>query len=423
MGTNMSSAVTSDRLSQPPSRPTSFAARSMPAFLTTDLENVVIHRDKKKKTSRFATLRKKLTKVRRQSRSLDHARAMRDLTSSWSIQETSALVEEYEASIALKELTLQASLARPHASTLKEDLYALYDNKYCTDVDLIYKSVCFPVHRAILCVRCPFFRSLLARYPQYGAQVPVNIHAQGVDVNMFSVLLRYLYTGEFNSEEMRSEDLELLARLADQFGTPNPLEQDLKTLLETSVYSDALLIFSSEAELHDAFTPDGATGEVRTQKTHELRCHKAILAARSPFFRNVILRRARSGEEFTEHTLSSPTCIVLDESVIPRRYARVLLNAIYLDSVNLSLIIRSSVSLCSLSEVQAMVAGKSHMTTTDEAMEIYQIGQFLDFPVLSQGECAWHRWCPFTRSTLNCHDFIVLLSAAYKLDIRARGIS
>jgi len=65
----------------------------------------------------------------------------------------------------------------------------------------------------------------------------------------------------------------------------------------------------------------------------------------------------------------------------------VLLNAIYLDTVNLSLIIRSSVSLCSLSEVQAMVAGKSHMTTTDEAMEIYQIGQFLDFPVLSQGKC------------------------------------
>ena len=391
MGTNMSSSgVASDRMSvsQRPSRPISFAARSStPSFLTNDTENVVVHRDKKKKTSRFATLRKKLTKVRRQSRSLDHARAIRDLTSSWTIQETSALVEEYDASTALKELMLQASLARPHASTLKEDLSVLYDYKYCTDVDLIYKSVCFPVHRAILCVRCPFFHSLLARYPQYGAQVPVNIHAQGVDVNMFSVLLRYLYTGEFNSEEMRSEDLEILARLADQFGTPNPLEQDLKTLLETSVNSDALLIFSSESEMHEAFTPDSATGEVRTHKTHELRCHKAILAARSPFFRNVILRRARSGEELTEHTLSSPTCIILDESVIPRRYARVLLNAIYLDTVNLSLIIRSSVSLCSLSEVQAMVAGKSHMTTTDEAMEIYQIGQFLDFPVLSQGKC------------------------------------
>ena len=39
----------------------------------------------------------------------------------------------------------------------------------------------------------------------------------------------------------------------------------------------------------------------------------------------------------------------------------------------------------SLSEVQAMVAGKGHLTISDEAMEIYQIAQFLDFPALAQG--------------------------------------
>lgn len=77
---------------------------------------------------------------------------------------------------------------------------------------------------------------------------------------------------------------------------------------------------------------------------------------------------------------------MLDESVIPRRYARVLLHAIYMDSVDLSLIVRGSTSTCSLSEVQAMVAGRAHITHADEAMEIYQIGQFLDFPVLSQGK-------------------------------------
>ena len=77
---------------------------------------------------------------------------------------------------------------------------------------------------------------------------------------------------------------------------------------------------------------------------------------------------------------------MLDESVIPRRYARVLLNAIYQDSVDLSLILRGSTSTCSLSEVQAIAAGKGQMTLIDEAMEVYQIGQFLDFPVLSQGK-------------------------------------
>jgi len=45
---------------------------------------------------------------------------------------------------------------------------------------------------------------------------------------------------------------------------------------------------------------------------------------------------------------------VLDESVIPKRYARVLLHAIYLDTVDLSLILRGSgcgSSAGSLSEV------------------------------------------------------------------------
>lgn len=36
------------------------------------------------------------------------------------------------------------------------------------------------------------------------------------------------------------------------------------------------------------------------------------------------------------------TRIVLDESVIPKRYARVLLHAVYLDTVDLSLIIRGN---------------------------------------------------------------------------------
>ena len=116
----------------------------------------------------------------------------------------------------------------------------------------------------------------------------------------------------------------------------------------------------------------------------ELPCHKAILAARSPFFRNLLVRRAHLGDDSVIQT--SPSVIVLDEEVISRRYARVLLNSLYLDSVDLSLIMRGSTSMCSLSEVQAIVAGKGQMTLVDEAMEIYQIGQFLDFPALSQGK-------------------------------------
>ncbi len=370
------------------SRPSSLTRHSHAhphAVALVDPDTVLNARDKKKKISKFATLRKKLMRPRRQSRSLDYSKAIRELISGWTIKEINALVEEYEASVVLKELALLANIARPHANTFKEDLSTLYDYKYCTDVDLIYQGVIFPVHRAILSVRCPFFRDLLGRYPEYGAQIPVQIRTPGIDCSMFSALLRYLYTGEINTTDSKWENLELLSQVAQEFGTPNPLEHDLRTLLETGVHGDALLIFASDAEAHDPHTPD-AFCDSRNAAKHELRCHKAILAARSPFFRNLLLRRARSGEELTERALQSPTCIVLDETIIPRRYARVLLHAVYLDTVDLSCIVRSSISMCSLSEVQAMVAGRGHMTLMDEAMEIYQIGQFLDFQMLSQGK-------------------------------------
>lgn len=45
----------------------------------------------------------------------------------------------------------------------------------------------------------------------------------------------------------------------------------------------------------------------------ELPCHKAILSARSPFFRNIIQRRTRSGEEHTERALNMLTRFVYRE--------------------------------------------------------------------------------------------------------------
>jgi len=76
--------------------------------------------------------------------------------------------------------------------------------------------------------------------------------------------------------------------------------------------------------------------------------------------------------------------------VIPRRYARALLTAIYLDTVDPACIMRSSVSLGTLSEVQAAVGRQTHVTATDEAMELYHIGRFIDFPALAHGMTSDH---------------------------------
>ena len=358
-------------------------------------------KDKKKKASKFATLRRKLIRVRRHSRSCDYGKPLRDIISLWSVRDISALVNEFEALIALKEIAISTNLARPPANMYRQDLSHLYHYKYCTDVDLIFRGTVFPVHRALLSIRSPFFKDLLSRHFTKGSQVPVKLRTPGVDVALFSVLLKYLYTDHINSDELRLDSQDILMKVADELGMPNPLDQDIRTLLETGDYSDAVLVFLSDPDLNDSLSSEAGSSEALNRSSKlELPCHKAILAARSPFFRNLLVRRAHMVEELADWT-SSPSVIVLDEEVISRRYARVLLHSIYLDSVDLSLIMRGSTSMCSLSEVQAIVAGKGQMTLVDEAMEIYQIGQFLDFPALSQGKLII--WSYGILSETACH--------------------
>ena len=159
-------------------------------------ESDLTFKEKKKKASKFATLRKKF-RVRRHSRSFDYGRALRELVNNWSIRDLSALVHEYEALVALKELAISTNLSRPPANTFRQDLSSLYDFKYCADVDLIFKGVCFPAHRGMLSMRSPFFRDILSRRHETYTEIPVKLRTQGVDVVLFSLLLQYLYTNPY----------------------------------------------------------------------------------------------------------------------------------------------------------------------------------------------------------------------------------
>lgn len=233
----------------------------------------------------------------------------------------------------------------------------------------------------------------------------LELRSSPVDVQMFSSLLRYLYTGDLCPHDP-TIDVNVLRRLGEDFGTPNPLEHDLRYLLETGDYADATLVFTSEASNNtsasgsastsaDCQRPDSGSSEYGFRPKLELPCHKAILSARSPFFRGMIQRRLRSFEEQNDRAI--PTRIVLDETVIPKRYARVLLHAIYLDTVDLSLIIRGNAcgtsniaSHGSLSEAQATPSNsasgnRQRSSPLEEAMELYQIGKFLEIDILSQG--------------------------------------
>ncbi|MGH0153424.1 UNVERIFIED_CONTAM: hypothetical protein FKN15_025866 [Acipenser sinensis] len=310
---------------------------------------------------------------------------MRELLSGWDVWDANALVEEYEGTTALKELNFQASLARPENLRLQKDLSDLYEYKYCTDVDLLFQDTCFPVHRAILAARCPFFKSLLSSSPEYGAEIVMDINTAGIDMPMFSALLHYLYTGEFGIEDSRFQNVDILVQLSEEFGTPNSLDVDMRGLFDYMCYYDSVLSFSSDSELVEAY------GGNQGCLDEELRAHKAVLSARSPFFRNLLQRRIRTGEEITDRTLQTPTRIILDESIIPKKYAKVILHCMYTDIVDLSYVLHCSPSIGSLSEVQALVAGKGNMSRAEEAMELYHIALFLEFNMLAQARPMGNR--------------------------------
>lgn len=278
-------------------------------------------------------------------------------------------------------------MARPPATTYKQDLAALYDLNLCTDCDLVFRGSIFPVHRSILSSRCSYFRELLSGCPGFGARICLELPSSPIDVQIFSSLLRYLYTGDLCPHDP-TININLLRQLGEDFGTPNPLEHDLRYLLETGDYADAALVFTVEGT-NDYLRQDSSNSEYGFRPKLELPCHKAILSARSPFFRNLIARRTRNIDEYVERSIHVPTRIVLDETVIPKRYARVLLHAIYLDTVDLSLILRGAgtgSSAGSLGEVHALTnTGRVRPTTLEEAMELYQIGRFLELDILAQG--------------------------------------
>ena len=104
----------------------------------------------------------------------------------------------------------------------------------------------------------------------------------------------------------------LLMRLGQEFGTPNALEHDLRHLMETAELADAVLVFASSQDFPSNLTKATAgssgstTSSLGSTSSHsdygffpwlEIPCHRAVLSARSPFFRSLIQRRCRTNPE------------------------------------------------------------------------------------------------------------------------------
>ncbi|KAL3232037.1 hypothetical protein MRX96_023118 [Rhipicephalus microplus] len=287
----------------------------------------------RKKRAPLLTLRKRLARRRwRASKGFDHAQVFNDFLNSagWTVREVAALVHDYEATGALRELTAHADAARPPARSCRADLGRLLESRLCTDVTLAYRGTAFPAHRALLSARCPFFRDLLSEGARQQMMV-LEMDIPGVGVELFGDLLRYLYTGELSvaGEAGSSAALSTLLRLSEQFGVPNPLAHDLRRMLEGGHLADASLVWEVPGSVEQDDGP--------------------LLVVKGGRMR-----------------------IVLDGTVVPLRYARILLWALYQDTVDLSVLSGS---------------------LAEELMELYQVARLIEVDSLAQDTlCGVLQW-------------------------------
>ena len=106
----------------------------------------------------FIATKKKLIGKRRHSKGNDHGRCFREHFVDCPSDTLKALSSQYEALTMLRDLSVQANLARPPAATLGQSLAELFVSGSCSDITLVYRGHRIPAHRTILMARCPYFR-------------------------------------------------------------------------------------------------------------------------------------------------------------------------------------------------------------------------------------------------------------------------
>ncbi|KRY17547.1 BTB/POZ domain-containing protein 7, partial [Trichinella patagoniensis] len=344
----------------------------------------------RRKTKRDKKLKSKLFK--------ESYRTFRQMLSSWCLRNLHCLMVELEASWALRELTVSADLSRPQAPSLRNSLLRMYEQATLTDVVLVFQGRRFAVHRCIVSRRSLWLRTLLRqaekahpttiefRLPP-GCQIPDSPTPRVVDY-----FIRFLYTGYIDERDLSADEAVQLALMKISLGVSNDWHGDMFDMIrQPNEDADLIIVFtrasSSSAGGGPQVEPESAVAQQQQQSGSKSRvsllksqrkmpkcqylCHSVILASRSAFFLSLISKRRADCSEQSDRIT-----ICLDESVIPRQYAPVVFEALYLDKVDLSLVSPGSSPSCSsLSEVKVIASGKCLASPLEEATEIYQIAR------------------------------------------------
>ena len=319
----------------------------------------------KNKLTKLGSMRRKL--VRRTRKGSDYRKHIRDLLQSWSSKEIQSFIREYEALDALRDLRRLSDSARIVSPHLQADMANLYENKYCYDLEIEFQDVTFYVHKAILCSRCKFFTNYLTQ----SNSIKLLAEDFGYSNSIFSSLLKYVYSGYSKDRYL----IEVLSNLAEKFGMLNSIDSSMKEIIDDHTYADLILVFPNTSQVLDSNIENE---ETNIDNTLEVFCHSSILCARSLYFRSVLLEKYRKHKMTGNKPFNAR--LVLSEKIIPRTYIKVILHCMYTDCVDLSSVIKWRVADDGSGEADRL------LTTVELAMELYEIGRFLEFSILMEGK-------------------------------------
>lgn len=373
-----------DNLSSGSVNPIKTSAKCCPSVATHQA------RSHPKRRSPLVTIKKLIRLHRRKVPSnQSYVRAFVEVAAKWTAQELSQLVATFESTLALRDLYLAALAAHPPVSCVTEDLRGVLTARSLPDMRVWYKGIAYPAHKAILYARSAYFQLELSKSP---AQSSVTLdelawHSQfRCDADFVNGLLVLIYTGQ-SSEAPAGSCKQAWTMLKEYYGIASTLMDDVAKMRDVSPFHDATLMFAKAGG-----TAAGA-GVLEEESLGNYPCHQVILAARSSFFRNLLLRKSQAAADKREaggcsnQEATARVVIALDDAVISHRFGRLLLKVLYEGSVDLSCIMARKAAASSLSEARAIVSGgcSSCGDAIDESMELYHVGKFLDLSSLTHG--------------------------------------
>ncbi|EJW88351.1 hypothetical protein WUBG_00737, partial [Wuchereria bancrofti] len=296
--------------------------------------------------------------------SREDQRAFCDLISHWTSTELVALLTEMESACGVRELISVAEETRPGTSVLATDLLNAWKNEIVPDCFVTHKGFRYAAHSFILRARCRYFSDFwnsLVIQQSDDKKLEILFMNNSISSETFQAMLYYIYSGEYD-KSISDFDRQSFNAILQRYGCGSSLSSDLMAV--DSQKCDCTLIF----------TMGNREGIHNENRDYRIKCSGAVLAARSSYLRSVIEKRILCGEELE---------IVINEHLFPRIYARIILDAIYTDRLDLNKMPDGcQVSVSSLSEVQAIASGQRHFAPLRHAIDIFHIAQFLNLPYL-----------------------------------------